>query len=100
MFQPFKTKLPRQYDEKALKDTLSAIENRMGLRETARLFKVPCMTVARYVKDAKAKKIGRGTKLNAAEERLLVDLPKKKKVREWTTEAAESWIKLLSELEE
>ncbi|GAU90271.1 hypothetical protein RvY_02709 [Ramazzottius varieornatus] len=128
MSQPFKTKRPRRYTEEALKDALSAVENGMGLREAARVFKVPRNTVSRYVQDTKARRLGKERKLNDFEEGLLVDLLKKfgntgfslnktqlrifvdemgiakasnvdrKKAREWTVEGAESWIELLGGL--
>ncbi|GAU90248.1 hypothetical protein RvY_02695 [Ramazzottius varieornatus] len=72
MSQPFKTKRPRRYTEEALKDALSAVENGMGLREAARVFKVPRNTVSRYVQDTKARRLGKERKLNDFEEGLLV----------------------------
>ncbi|GAV01519.1 hypothetical protein RvY_12218 [Ramazzottius varieornatus] len=77
MSQPFKTKRPRRYTEEALKDALSAVENGMGLREAARVFKVSRNTVSLYVQDTKARRMGKERKLNDFEEGLLVDLLKK-----------------------
>ncbi|GAV02585.1 hypothetical protein RvY_13129 [Ramazzottius varieornatus] len=77
MSQPFKTKRPRRYNEEALKDALSAVDNVMGLREAARVFKVPRNTVPRYVQDTKARRMGKERTLNDFEEGLLVDLLKK-----------------------
>ncbi|GAV08497.1 hypothetical protein RvY_18179 [Ramazzottius varieornatus] len=49
----------------------------MGLREAARVFKVPRKTVSRYVQDTKARRMGKERKLNDFEEGLLVDLLRK-----------------------
>ncbi|GAU96935.1 hypothetical protein RvY_08302 [Ramazzottius varieornatus] len=51
MSQPFKTKQYLRYTEEALKDALSAVGNRMELREAAPVFKLPRGTVLRYVED-------------------------------------------------